>query len=89
MFKFAPLIVVSNSEQTGPLQEVVPIGTIVLVLRPQFFHLSLEQCSSLLSVNQRLAVIAFLILNSTKIQFVKWILVRNLLEIKLRFIDLT
>jgi len=89
MFQFAPLVVVSDREQTGSLQEVVPIGTIVLVLRTKIFHLSFEQRSRLLRVNQRLAMVAFLVLYSTQVKFVERILVRNLLEIELRLIDLS
>lgn len=42
MFQFAPLVVVSNREETRSFQEVVSFGTIVLILCAQFFHLSFK-----------------------------------------------
>ena len=42
MFQFAPLIVVSDREQTSSLQEVISFGTIVLVLCAQVLYLGLK-----------------------------------------------
>jgi hypothetical protein len=41
-----------------------------------------------LGVDQRLAMVTLLVLNSAKVELVEWILVRNLLKIKLGFINL-
>jgi len=89
MFQFAPLVVVCDSEQTSSLQEVVPIGTIIMVLRSQILHLGLEERSRLLRMDQCLAMVALLVLDGTQVKFVEGILVRDLFEIKLRLIDLT
>jgi hypothetical protein len=41
-----------------------------------------------LGVDQRLAMVTLLVLNSAQVELVEWILVRNLLKIKLGFINL-
>jgi hypothetical protein len=88
MFQFASLIVVSNSKQTGSLQEVVSVGTVVLILGAQIFNFGFKQGGCLLGVDQRLAMVTLLVLNSAQVELVEWILVRNLLKIKLGLINL-
>lgn len=87
------MIVIGDRKKTCPFQEIVLVCALVLViclkLSAKVFHLHFKEASGLLCVNEGLSVIALFVLDSAQIQLVQGVLVGNLFEVMLCFVNLT